>query len=509
MALLSFHVTPGGVLAVVLLLITGYVVSAVHSWYRLRHVPGPFLAKFSYAWLAKALITEKQYEAMKGVGEKYGTLVRVAPNYVITDDPEVLRRMNSAKNNWTKSEWYLGNRFNPYHDTMINLLDPVPHDRLKAKLSPGYTGRGHAGLESDIDEQLANLTDLIHRKYVCEPGREFRPFDITNVIPLFTLDVISKLSLGQEFGCLRQDRDIHDFYYTLERHLVKMGLCQDIPYLRKVLFSKLGLKWFGPKVTDPAGMGKIMKLARDAADKRYAPDAKEQRDIVGSWMKHGLTRDEIEAEMAFMFIAGSDTTAMVIRITLLHLLATPTAYARLRAEVAAAVREGRASRPITDKEARQLPYLQAVIYEGLRIRPVTAAIFPKTVPEGPGAATVVAGHPLPPGTDVGWNIAAVLRSRARFGADADVFRPERLLELPDERARADMQRDIELTFGYGRWMCGGKPIALMELNKVYFELFREFDFQLLNPQHAMESHSAALFMDRGLHARVTRSSIAV
>lgn len=67
------------------------------------------------------------------------------------------------------------------------------------------------------------------------------------------------------------------------------------------------------------------------------------------------------------------------------------------------------------------------------------------------------------------NIGSLLRSEALFGAEPDMFRPERFLEV-DGAARAEMQRSAELNFGYGRWMCAGKPIALMELNKVFFEV---------------------------------------
>lgn len=92
--------------------------------------------------------------------------------------------------------------------------------------------------------------------------------------------------------------------------------------------------------------------------------------------------------------------------------------------------------------------------------------MPKLVPpEG----DTIHGKFIPGGTSIGMNSASLLRSKALFGADADMFRPERFLEV-DEVARAKMQRDVELTFGYGRWMCAGKPIALMELNKVYFEV---------------------------------------
>lgn len=92
--------------------------------------------------------------------------------------------------------------------------------------------------------------------------------------------------------------------------------------------------------------------------------------------------------------------------------------------------------------------------------------MPKEVPpEG----DTIHGKFIPGGTSIGMNPSGLLRSKELFGADADMFRPERFLEI-DKEARTKMQRDVELTFGYGRWMCAGKPIAFLELNKVYFEV---------------------------------------
>lgn len=63
----------------------------------------------------------------------------------------------------------------------------------------------------------------------------------------------------------------------------------------------------------------------------------------------------------------------------------------------------------------------------------------------------------------------MLRDKELFGHDTDVFRPERWL-VADAVKRREMERVTELLFGYGRWMCPGKQIALLELSKVIFEV---------------------------------------
>lgn len=106
------------------------------------------------------------------------------------------------------------------------------------------------------------------------------------------------------------------------------------------------------------------------------------------------------------------------------------------------------------------------------MRPPAPGLYPKSVPpEG----DVIHGKFIPGGTAIGMNTSAVMRSTELFGADADLFRPERFMEA-DEATRGEMERNVELVFGYGRWMCAGKPVAFMELNKIYFEVSKgEFE----------------------------------
>ena len=40
----------------------------------------------------------------------------------------------------------------------------------------------------------------------------------------------------------------------------------------------------------------------------------------------------------------------------------------------------------------------------------------------------------------------------------------------DEQHQKQMERCIELAFGYGQWMCLGKSIAFVEINKVVLEV---------------------------------------
>ncbi|KAK8040736.1 hypothetical protein PG991_000524 [Apiospora marii] len=474
------------------------------SWYRLKHIPGPWYAGLTSAWVGWVAYSGKAHAVYLGLSEKYGSLARIGPNALTTSDPELVKRMSSTKNAYGKSEWVDGHRLNPYHGNMFMVRDPVQHDKMKARLAPAYSGRDTPHLEQCVDQQVLKLHALIRRTYLSAPEEGvFRTMPLIDVLSFFTLDVISKVALGSEFGCCAQNSDPYRFHELMGQHVPKMGLTTDIPMMRRILYSPLGLRLFAPRESDKSGMGPLMKVTNDAVRSRYDQVQEGKSDMLGSFIRHGLTQAECESEALFMFIAGSDTSASALRVTMFYIMSCPRVYQKLKAEIRTAIREGRASSPvITVAEAKQLPYLQAVLYEGLRMRPVTTGQQAKEVPAG---GDTIDGRFVPGGTSIATNFGAILRSPRLFGADADAFRPERFLELPSPAALVEMRRNVELAFGHGRYMCAGKPLAFMEFNKIYFQLMREFDFQLMDPQYPMRSESYALFVDSGLKVRVTKA----
>jgi cytochrome P450 len=153
-------------------------------------------------------------------------------------------------------------------------------------------------------------------------------------------------------------------------------------------------------------------------------------------------------------------------MTLLCLITTPISYAALQREIDHAIVHGRIGSPIAESEARKLPYLQAVIREGLRMYPPVTGLGSKQVPKG---GDFINGQYVPEGTQVGTNYFGLMRSKDIWGNDADVFRPERWLEANDSQLKI-MNGVVDLAFGYGKYSCLGKPIAMMELNKIFVEV---------------------------------------
>jgi hypothetical protein len=71
-------------------LVLWYITTAFHSWYRMRHIPGPFLASFSYLWHFYIAWTDQTGPVFSDLHNRYangGPFVRISPNYVVTRTP--------------------------------------------------------------------------------------------------------------------------------------------------------------------------------------------------------------------------------------------------------------------------------------------------------------------------------------------------------------------------------------------------------------------------------------
>jgi cytochrome P450 len=150
---------------------------------------------------------------------------------------------------------------------------------------------------------------------------------------------------------------------------------------------------------------------------------------------------------------------------MLQIITSPGCHTKLHSEIDTAVRANLISSPITDLEAKKLPYLQACIKEGIRLWPPITGLMPKVSP----IDDTILGKRIPAGTKVAWCAWRVFRNTDIFGVDAEVFRPDRWLEADAERLKV-MENTAELAFSPGRWQCLGKSIAFIELNKVFVEV---------------------------------------
>lgn len=299
--------------------------------------------------------------------------------------------------------------------------------------------------------------------------------DLARKAQFFTLDVISTIGFGEPFGDLTSDTDVHGYikaageFLSLSPWFAALGLT---PILQYPPIARL----FGPSEKDALGVGRIMAAARGIIEARLQKPTEGRSDMLASFMRHGLTKDDLFTESLLQILAGSDTTAAGIRSVMLYLFTHPRVYNRLRVEIENAVSQGTApAAPDIVQETclRELSYLQAVVREGIRMYPPVTDVVPKMVPQS-GDTVVIDGKQvyLPGGTDISYNVWGLQHDTGIFGEDAHLYRPERWLpeNAKDQNQLAMMKRTTDMIFGYGKYQCLGKPIAWMEMTKLTFEV---------------------------------------
>ncbi|KAK4450827.1 cytochrome P450 [Podospora aff. communis PSN243] len=483
----------------------------IYVWkFHLRRVPGPFWNTFTCNWtLFRKGFNGTLYDWEHQLNERHGRIVRIGPNHVLTDDPDILKRVGSPRSAYTKSEWFaISTRFLAGAESTLTLGrygQKNVHTARRSLFTSSYTGRDNSSpsVEDALNTQLTELIDLVDTKYAYTAPGPCNPCSFDVVGQYFTLDFAAAILWSEPFGFLKQGTDIGNYFQTLERFLPVRAALGSLSFLP--LINPLLAPLITPSPKDKTGLGRLEGIAQEKADARVkeiesgAEDVKS--DILTAMINKGLRGTDLYGELFMAIVASSESPGAMLRIALALLVVTPTAYARLNAEIAGAS----LSSPATDAEARAMPYLQAVLRETIRLYPVPAEMY-KQVP--PGGDTV-GGHFLPGGTWIGHNFRAMMRRRDIWGEDADLFRPERWLEAAKE---GDGERFrtlcavVDHGFGSGRFLCIGKSVGMMVLGKTVVELMRHFDFAAVNPEKPITVDVYNLYLVRNQRVLVTRKT---
>lgn len=105
----------------------------------LSNVPGPRLARWSRLWIAKTLATGRSHEIWVEVNAKYGSIARIGPNHIITDDPEITRRILAARSGYVRGPWFDSVRIDPHIPNIVSERDVRKHAAIRAKLAPSVS----------------------------------------------------------------------------------------------------------------------------------------------------------------------------------------------------------------------------------------------------------------------------------------------------------------------------------------------------------------------------------
>jgi len=170
-----------------------------------------------------------------------------------------------------------------------------------------------------------------------------------------------------------------------------------------------------------------------------------------------LASEDLRDEAMTMLLAGHETTALALSFAGYLLAGHP--------EVAATLRRQLDGTPLRPEAFRDLPYLDAVARETMRLYPPAWVIGRQAVEDGQ-----IGGYLIPRGSQC-WLSQWVVHRDARWFPEPERFRPERWLDGLTER----LPRFAYFPFGGGPRTCIGNHFAMMELKVVLARLVREAD----------------------------------
>lgn len=304
------------------------------------------------------------------------------------------------------------------------LLDGERHVRERRLLLPPFHG-----------ERMHRYGEVMREVTLREMARwpRGRVFPIHQPMQSITLDVILRTVFGAEEGTELERLRAAIVALTNGFHAFNM-----IPALRHDL---------GPR--SPWGQfvrrrDTVDALLYDQINARRASGSSDRDDVMTLLLSaryedgSPMTDRDLRDELMTLLAAGHETTATSLPWVLHEIAERPEVQARLHAEIDA---------------GGETPYLDAVIKETMRLRPVIAAVG--RVLQKP---YTIAGWDLPAGTLVSPSIYLAQRDPATW-PDPERFDPTRFLD-------ARISPYAYLPFGGGSRRCIGMAFALYEMRVV-------------------------------------------
>jgi len=184
-----------------------------------------------------------------------------------------------------------------------------------------------------------------------------------------------------------------------------------------------------------------------------------------------MTLEDIESTFTLMIIAGSETTATTLSGITNELINSPQQLRRLVEEVRTSFQS---SADLTFAALKDMPFLNAVCFEGLRICHPVPGGLPRLVPKG---GDIVCGHFLPEYTNITVQSTAMNLSPKHFYKPLS-FHPERFLPLPMRpKEFHNDNHSTQYPFSLGPRSCIGRHQAMAQLRAVLAKMVWHFDME--------------------------------
>uniref|UniRef100_A0A2P2LAK2 Cytochrome P450 89A2-like n=1 Tax=Rhizophora mucronata TaxID=61149 RepID=A0A2P2LAK2_RHIMU len=259
---------------------------------------------------------------------------------------------------------------------------------------------------------------------------------------------------------------------TFDRH----NILNFWPGLTKILFHRRWKELFRLHENQEKVLAPLIRARQNAKHEKHMSKAKEEDDFTvcyvdtlldleipdGDDKKRKLQLGEIIALCSEFLDGGTDTTSTALQWVMANLVKYPHIQEKLFTEInVVMVAE---EEEVKEDELQKMPYLKAIILEGLRRHPPGHFVLPHAVTQD----TILEGFLIPKNGVVNFTVAE-MGLDPKVWEDPMEFKPERFLHNnngKDEVEAFDLtgNREIKMMpFGAGRRMCPGYHLAMLHL----------------------------------------------
>ncbi|KAJ6133407.1 Benzoate 4-monooxygenase cytochrome P450 [Penicillium samsonianum] len=478
------------------------------TWWRLKHIPGPFPACITDLHRMSWVPTARAHLILQDAHRKYGEVVRIGPNMVSFSNPEAIPAVYPMRPGIPKGDFYATLR--PYTRSggalhaVFNTTEEDILKQIKSPIAPLFNLSSTVTFEPLVDQVLQCIQNKFDQTYCATE----QVINMGQWLQFFAFDVMGTMTFSKRYGFLDQGKDVGGMLATIIDFMRTSAPMTQSPFLdrilRKNIIADILRQAFRPtpslSILSFVAQAIKEKTQKLEAEPDKAPNNHSHTDFLTRYiqLQKGNPNIPAWAPTAWTFsnvIAGSDSVGTIMRTVLFNLLAYPNTMHKLRQEL----ENANPSRPFPRySEVRDLPYLDACVLEAARVHPPFALPFERVIPRG---GLTVLGHYLPEGTVIGGNPYVVNRDPNTFGDDAEFWRPERWLE-GDSAHKRHLEASM-LTFGAGRRVCLGRHVGILEIKKLIPFLVLTYDMRLVDKEK-FQVENSWFFIQRGFYAQIQK-----
>ncbi|XP_049787510.1 cytochrome P450 6k1-like [Schistocerca cancellata] len=423
------------------------------------------------------LTMKEVYDLHKG--ERFVGMYAFNRPFLMLNDPDLIRLVLVKDFDTFRDRGMKYNEQEPLNHNLF-FMDGPKWKRMRTKMTPTFTSGKLKMMSQTMQDCGREMVEVLE-----DSARRGEVLEMREVSARYATDIIASVAFGVEVNCQRNPEAefrqwgrkvfepslknkvallMYEFFPLLARLLrVDSGTQEVSEFFRNMVRQTVEYRE-KHNVTRNDFMNLLVQLKNKGfIDGEKIGDVKGENKDIDNWK---LSIDEVAAQAFVFFLAGFETSSTTMSFALYELALNPDVQKRLQEEVDATLMKNNGQ--LTYEAIAEMPYLDKVVSETLRMYPPGAVLQRKTTRR----YKIPAGPELEEGTIVFIPVYA-LHMDPKYFPEPERFNPEHF----SEEKKATRHPYVYLPFGEGPRNCIGMRLGLLQTKIGLAYLMSKFEVQ--------------------------------